>query len=118
MTEREINQIKKRCSINLEVERAEVISLLGNSLVPESSVGGGTFAAQYTLNQTLAKKLHLIDLAQERERQGNYGKCMRCDTQIWERLISIPYAEFCIECQRQIERQASFAAWSLPVTAA
>jgi len=37
--------------------------------------------------------------------EGTYGKCLRCQGQIAPpRLEAVPYAPYCVECERQRER--------------
>lgn len=41
--------------------------------------------------------------------QGSWGLCRECNKPIDpERLIALPYAEFCIGCQTKLERQNRF----------
>jgi RNA polymerase-binding protein DksA len=43
--------------------------------------------------------------ALERIDNGTYGLCENCSSMIFkERLKAVPYARFCIECQRKAER--------------
>ncbi len=52
------------------------------------------------------KRLKAIDAALSRINQGRYGQCMKCNKKIpQERLIAIPYAVLCIECQKGEERR-------------
>ena len=48
--------------------------------------------------------LDAIDRALERIKNGTYGKCIMCGKNIEiERLLAIPYAEFCLSCKEKIE---------------
>ena len=43
--------------------------------------------------------------------EGGFGECERCGEPIGEkRLEALPFARFCIECQRRLEREAKAAA--------
>ncbi len=65
-------------------------------------------AAQDEISSQLAevesRELASIDLALDRMRNGTYGKCEGCDSNIpLARLQALPYATCCIECQRKLE---------------
>ncbi len=57
-----------------------------------------------------AANLTRIEYALERMREGQFGICEGCGTNIpMARLNALPYATYCITCQREAERQgASF----------
>ena len=45
----------------------------------------------------------------ERFDQGSWGFCRECNDPIEQkRLIALPYAEFCIDCQIEMEKQNRF----------
>ena len=49
--------------------------------------------------------LREINEALARIEQGNYGLCENCQQLILkERLKAVPYARYCIDCQRKAER--------------
>ncbi len=59
----------------------------------------------YTLEASSEQVLASIDAALGRIEDGTYGTCTRCGRQISaERLEARPYAELCIDCQRETER--------------
>lgn len=61
-------------------------------------------AAYLTTQET--QILMKIDKALRKIEEGIYGKCERCNKEIGEeRLEAIPYAEFCIDCQRELEKR-------------
>jgi RNA polymerase-binding protein DksA len=50
----------------------------------------------------LENQLSEVDKALKRMKDGIYGACTNCGTNILpERLEALPYAELCINCQRQ-----------------
>jgi RNA polymerase-binding protein DksA len=52
------------------------------------------------------KRLKSIEAALVRIQQGRYGLCMKCSKKIpQERLLALPYAVLCIDCQRSDERR-------------
>lgn len=60
-------------------------------------------AAYLTTQET--QILIKIDKALRKIEEGSYGKCERCEKEIdLPRLEAIPYAEFCIDCQRELEK--------------
>lgn len=66
-------------------------------------------SAQDEINSQLAevesRELAMIEKALESMREGQYGVCEGCSCKIpVARLKALPYATFCIECQREFER--------------
>lgn len=66
-------------------------------------------AAQDELSSQLAevesRELAQIEQALERIKTGEYGQCEICGGRIpMARLNALPYASYCIECQRERER--------------
>ncbi len=57
------------------------------------------------LAEVESRELARIENALERMRTGNYGVCEGCNIKIpLARLNALPYATYCIECQREAER--------------
>lgn len=57
------------------------------------------------LAEVESRELSNIDKALERMREGSYGKCEACDSNIpMMRLQALPYAVLCIDCQREAEK--------------
>jgi DnaK suppressor protein len=57
----------------------------------------------YTLQGNEEEVLHAIDAALQRIEDGTYGVCPSCGKPIpEERLRAIPYAKYCIDCQRKV----------------
>jgi DnaK suppressor protein len=60
------------------------------------------------LAEVESRELARIEYALERMRQGHYGICEGCGTNIpMARLNALPYATYCIKCQREAERQGA-----------
>jgi RNA polymerase-binding protein DksA len=60
---------------------------------------------EYSLEDGEVRILSAIDRALERIKDGSYGDCARCERPIpEERLEARPWAEYCIEHQRELER--------------
>ena len=61
---------------------------------------------EMSLEREEKRRLAEIDDALERIRLGTYGKCIQCGHEISEsRLEAVPYAKFCIRCDRKQERE-------------
>lgn len=57
------------------------------------------------LAEVESRELASIELALERMRAGKYGVCEGCNCKIpMARLNALPYAVYCIECQREAEK--------------
>ncbi|HMO15980.1 MAG TPA: TraR/DksA C4-type zinc finger protein [Pirellulaceae bacterium] len=64
------------------------------------------------LAELASRELMQIEVALERHESGTYGNCQGCDTNIpLARLEALPYAPYCIQCQRLSEQQGG-----LPIT--
>jgi len=60
------------------------------------------------LAEVESRELTRIETALERMRNGEYGLCEACGTNIpLARLNALPYATCCIKCQREAERQGA-----------
>ncbi len=60
------------------------------------------------LAEVESRELTRIEYALERMRAGQFGVCEGCNTGIpMARLNALPYATYCIKCQREMERQGS-----------
>jgi DnaK suppressor protein len=58
------------------------------------------------LAEVESRELTRIEYALERMRNGHFGICEGCGTSIpMARLNALPYATYCIKCQREMERQ-------------
>ena len=57
------------------------------------------------LAEVESRELANIEKALERMREGSYGLCEGCNNSIpAPRLQALPYATFCIQCQREAEK--------------
>jgi DnaK suppressor protein len=62
------------------------------------------------LAEVESRELARIEYALERMREGQFGVCEGCGTSIpMARLHALPYATYCIKCQREMERQGAGA---------
>ena len=63
------------------------------------------------LAEVESRELARIEYAMERMREGQFGICEGCGTGIpMARLNALPYATYCIKCQREAERQGAASA--------
>lgn len=77
----------------------------------ESSGDAADFALDATNDEISSKLAELesreisqIEVALERFEEGSYGQCQSCETNIpLARIQALPYAMFCINCQRLAE---------------
>lgn len=60
------------------------------------------------LAEVESRELARIEYALERMRLGHFGECENCGEAIpMARLNALPYATYCIKCQREMERQGA-----------
>jgi len=63
------------------------------------------------LAEVESRELARIEYALERMHEGQLGLCEGCATHIpMARLHALPYATYCIKCQREMERQGAASA--------
>jgi DnaK suppressor protein len=63
------------------------------------------------LAEVESRELARIEYALERMREGQFGVCEGCGGGIpMARLNALPYATYCIKCQREAERQGAASA--------
>ena len=56
-----------------------------------------------------SRELARVEYALERMREGRFGVCEGCETNIpMGRLLALPYAIYCIRCQREAEHQSAW----------
>jgi DnaK suppressor protein len=65
----------------------------------------------YNLHESDFRRLQAIEGALKRMDREEYGVCTECGEDINEkRLVAVPWATMCIECQEEAERESSGAA--------
>jgi len=72
-----------------------------------ADIGSDSFAQEFSLELLARDEATLveIDAAIERFEAGTFGQCEGCQTWIPKvRLNAMPYARYCIECQREAEQ--------------
>ena len=78
-------------------------------------------SAQDELSSQLAevesRELAYIENALEQMREGKYGRCEACNSNIpLTRLLALPYATLCIDCQRELEKHGGTAGQGADLT--
>ncbi|ADQ40859.1 transcriptional regulator, TraR/DksA family [Caldicellulosiruptor acetigenus I77R1B] len=69
-----------------------------------------------SLKADIKRKFELIEKALSKIEKGNFGYCISCKKEIpIERLLAIPYTEFCIECQKDMEKQENYLTDQRPI---
>ena len=102
----------------LENRRQELLSLTaramsdGRALNEEPQDTGdrslSTFEKELLFQQANdnRRRLRMIESALRRFQEGTYGHCLKCGEQIGSRrLKAMPFANYCLECQRELEDQ-------------
>jgi DnaK suppressor protein len=81
----------------------------------DAALDYGTQEMSCCMMELAARELGLIERALRKLAQGSYGRCEHCGGQIGlPRLEALPYALYCISCQRELEQDA-FAGEQDPV---
>jgi DnaK suppressor protein len=112
-----------RITKGLMGRRAELRKRLGFELADlghSSSSGGDAADAAFEhageemashLAEVEARELAQVERALVRIKQGKYGSCDGCNCKIpVARLNALPYTTLCIQCQRDMEKDASWIA--------
>jgi RNA polymerase-binding transcription factor len=99
----------------LLAERSRLHGEVAETITPPGAMTYGSQAAaasqvfeqqrDLALRDRAVQQLELVDAALERIDAGTFGACRRCGRPIApERLEALPWAAYCIECQREIGR--------------
>lgn len=109
-----LKELEKR----LLEKRKELLSGVRTRSASRFETGSGTLdladqaANAYTkefllsLGDAERRSLRQVDAALDKIRLGTYGKCEKCGEEIAiKRLEALPFAEYCIACQEEEERQ-------------
>lgn len=99
----------------LLAERAHLLEEVGETIIAPGQMTYGSQAAaasqvfeqqrDLALRDRATTQMKLVDEALARLDEGTFGSCVRCGKPIPPgRLEALPWAAFCIECQRIIDR--------------
>jgi DnaK suppressor protein len=87
----------------------EASGSLSNMPLHMADLGSDTFEQQVTLSLLENEETQLLEItdALERIRQGKFGRCQVCGTEIApERLDAVPYTRYCAACARKEQEGA------------
>ena len=60
----------------------------------------------YNVHESAFARLKLVQASLKRMDRGEYGECVRCGEDInLKRLMAVPWATLCIECQQEAEKE-------------
>jgi DnaK suppressor protein len=101
--------------VALEAEQARLRSEIAEGIVAPDAMTYGSQAAaasqvfaqqrDLALRDQNLQHLALVEAALARLEAGTYGECLNCHESINpERLEAIPWAAYCIDCQRTVGR--------------
>ena len=94
-----MSKVTKKHYGRLVLERAIAKANVGRLQTLSREAG-----VRWQSHQDLEQKLERIEQALNRCQNGTYGQCCSCHESIdRQRLAILPYAEFCLPCQRQRE---------------
>jgi DnaK suppressor protein len=103
-----LTQLRREMSGDISDLEADAFSTDGDRLSVDNpaDIGSESFSQEFSLEllQRDEATLAEIDEALERVRVGTFGLCEACEKLIPKaRLNAVPYARFCVECQRANE---------------
>ena len=99
----------------LAAERAHLVEEVGETIIAPGQMTYGSQAAaasqvfeqqrDLALRDRATAQLALVDAAVARLDEGTFGTCVRCGKPIPAgRLEALPWAAYCIDCQRIVDR--------------
>ncbi len=99
-----MNSLQEQYRAELQREEAALISRMEVRAHLSESARFDAVSAQ--VEQQLKLRLNSVGRALERLDRGRFGFCQHCNQPInSERLMVMPYAEFCMPCQRRAEQK-------------
>jgi YteA family regulatory protein len=108
--ERLDQEIKNHDHMDLASSLTDSVSELSAYDNHPADLGTETFEREKDLGilDALRIKMKNVDHALERMKEGEYGLCERCGSEIpTERLNAIPETSYCIDCQKEVEELTS-----------
>ena len=105
-----LTQLRREVSGDITDLEADAFSTDGDRLSVDNpaDIGSESFAQEFSLEllQRDEATLAEIDEALDRVGNGSVGQCEGCEELIPRaRLNAVPYARFCVDCQRKAERR-------------
>ncbi|MDY3562360.1 TraR/DksA C4-type zinc finger protein [Gemmata sp. JC673] len=103
-------ELRKRLGFELE-ELAHVKHSSASGDAADAAFDASGEEISSTLAELEAKELAQIERALRRLKAGTYGKCEVCSIKIpVARLNALPFSTFCVDCQREMERDGGWSA--------
>lgn len=105
-----LTQLRREMSGDINSLEADAFATDGDRLSVDNpaDIGSESFAQEFSLEllQRDEATLAEIDEALDRVGTGAFGQCEGCEEPIPRaRLNTVPYARFCVDCQRKAERR-------------
>lgn len=98
-------EVRSRIEASMEAVVEEIRPIGDNPQAPSEGLD-----AELAVEHNEGELFLTIDAALERIDAGTFGRCTECGTQIpMARLTAIPYAAYCIACERKIEAEQAVA---------
>jgi DnaK suppressor protein len=95
--------VKIQCHVRLELERLALLSRIQAS--DRVRATEGLDPSDQELAHQMCVKLRRVESALHQLAQDAFGLCQTCHQRIDdERLLALPDADLCIDCQRELER--------------
>ena len=107
------NRFRARPDLARSSDKDEGSDLVRAYLLIDAALDSSYNELSSQLAEVESRELRHVEQALERIREGEYGVCERCSLKIpVARLNALPYATSCIECQREMEREAEAGGYS------
>jgi RNA polymerase-binding transcription factor DksA len=104
-------EMQKRLNGDVSHLTNEALGTSGNGLsnmpIHMADLGSDAFEQENTLSLLANEQQRLEEIAEalERIKQGTFGRCEECETEIPKaRLKELPYARYCVACARKQEQ--------------
>ncbi|MCS7167431.1 MAG: TraR/DksA C4-type zinc finger protein [Gemmatales bacterium] len=108
--------LQRRDALRKALGEAWDLSNLGHTEVSrdvaDAALETGVQEMRYQALDTETRELMLIEWALSKFRRGVYGLCENCGGKIaLARLEALPFARYCIGCQREFEQRGEDTSW-------
>lgn len=106
-----VNQLRELAYDSLGKSQKDISGDISGYSLHMADVATDNYEREFNLGLVSSERRVIleIDEALKRIEEGNYGKCLMCDTLIpIKRLEAIPFARYCIKCQEKKEKEESF----------
>jgi DnaK suppressor protein len=114
MDKKKLEQLKKRLEERQQELRRQVSNReqdgrnQGEDIAQDiADRAASSYNKEFLFTQSTNERqlLAMVDAALARMREGTYGECISCGTEInLKRLEAVPWTRYCIECQEKLEK--------------